>query len=154
LRFNISHTHGLVACAISHGIDLGIDVEASDRAIELDIADRYFAPEEAALVRSAPADQGRCLFFRFWTLKEAFIKATGEGLSRPLASFAFTLDPIRVALHPDRDDARRDDNPAYWQFAQIRPISDRFLALALRRPDAADVSLDIREARPDEIVPR
>jgi 4'-phosphopantetheinyl transferase len=154
LCFNISHTHGLVASAIAYGRDLGVDVEAADRTIDLAITDRYFAPAEAAIVHAAPPDQARCLFFRFWTLKEAFIKATGEGLSRPLASFAFTLDPISIAFYPDHDDAMREDNPAHWQFAQCHVKPDWFLALALRRSDAADVPIDIRAVQQDEISPR
>jgi 4'-phosphopantetheinyl transferase len=154
LGFNISHTDGLVACAVTYGRDVGVDVEASDRTIDLAMADQYFAPAEAATVRSVPPDQARCLFFRFWTLKEAFIKATGEGLSRPLASFAFTLDPISIAFYPDRDDAMRGDTPARWQFAQYRPVPDRFLALAVRRSDAADAPIDIRAVQQEEISPR
>ncbi|HUN40949.1 MAG TPA: 4'-phosphopantetheinyl transferase superfamily protein [Acetobacteraceae bacterium] len=154
LCFNISHTDGLIACAVTYGCDLGIDVEASNRTIDLAITDRYFAPSEAAIIRAAPPDQALCLFFRFWTLKEAFIKATGEGLSRPLASFAFTLDPISVAFYPNGDGAMRDDNPARWQFAQCRPVPDRFLALALRRADTANVPIDIRAVQREEISPR
>jgi 4'-phosphopantetheinyl transferase len=152
LRFNISHTNGLAACAVTYGRDLGVDVEASDRAVELEIADRYFAPEEIATIRSAAPDQRQSLLFRFWTLKEAFIKATGEGLSRPLDSFAFTLDPIRISFHPNRDDARRDDNPTCWQFAQCRPFPNRFLALAVRRPETAEISIDIQAALPHDIA--
>ena len=118
------------------------------------IANRYFAPEESSIVHAAPPDQARHLFFRFWTLKEAFIKATGEGLIRPLDSFAFTLDPIRIAFYPNRDSASRYDNPAHWQFAQCCPAAGRFLALALRRSDIGDVPLDIRAASVEEIVCR
>ena len=153
LCFNISHANGLVACAVSGSLDVGVDVETSDRTTELDIADTYFAPEETAIVRSAPPDQRHFLFFRIWTLKEAFIKATGEGLSRPLNSFAFMLDPIRVVFYPDREGEARDDSSRYWQFAQCCPAPNQFLALALRRSDAPDVSVDIKAARPDEIAP-
>jgi 4'-phosphopantetheinyl transferase len=154
LRFNMSHTHGLVACAVTFGRKVGVDVETSDRTTELSIADRYFAPEEAAMVRVAPLDERRRLFFRFWTLKEAFIKATGEGLSRPLPSFGFMLDPIRITFHPNRDDVRRGDSPAHWQFEQCYPVPNQFLALALQRTDASNVPLDIRAMQVHEMTLR
>jgi 4'-phosphopantetheinyl transferase len=85
LHFNISHTRGLAACAIAHQ-EVGVDVERSDRAVDLAIARHYFAPEEVRVLNSAsPGREGK-VFFRFWSLKEAFIKATGEGLNRPLDS--------------------------------------------------------------------
>jgi 4'-phosphopantetheinyl transferase len=101
LRFNISHTRGLVTCAVAYR-DVGVDVESADRAVDLDLADTVFAPEEALVLKSAPPALQRDLFFRLWTLKEAFIKATGEGLNRPLGSFSFTLGPVRIRLHPER----------------------------------------------------
>ena len=49
------------------------------------------------LQQAPPSERARC-FFRLWTLKEAYIKAIGKGLSAPLNSFAFTLEPIRIAF--------------------------------------------------------
>lgn len=154
VHFNISHTNGLVACAVGADCELGVDVENTERTTNLEVAHRYFAPEESATVLSAIPDQRLQLFYRFWTLKEAFIKATGEGLNRPLASFAFTLDPIGITFYRDRHHAGSVDVPGRWQFAQICPIPNRFLAVALRRPDFAEVPLDIRAADMDEIVCR
>jgi 4'-phosphopantetheinyl transferase len=154
LRFNMSHTRGLVACAISDSCDLGVDVEASDRATDLTLADRHFAPVEVAIIRSAPPHQQHRLFFRFWTLKEAFIKATGEGLSRSLASFSFTLDPIRIAFHSDHDELKRRDDPVHWQFAQCFVAPERILALAVRRLDAIDLPLDIQAMQVDDMTER
>jgi 4'-phosphopantetheinyl transferase len=151
LRFNLSHTRDLVACAISDGCDVGVDVEATERPADLTLADRYFAPEEVIIIRSVPPHRQRQLFFRFWTLKEAFIKATGEGLSRPLSSFSFTLDPIRIAFHPDRDEPKRDDKPMHWQFIQRCVWPDHILALAVLRPDAPDLQIDIRPMRTEDM---
>ncbi len=151
--FNISHTNGLVACALTRTHPIGVDVEASDRVTKLDIAGRYFAPEETAQVRAASPEQGKQRFFRFWTLKEAFIKATGEGLNRPLDSFGFSLDPIRITFYPERDEHRRTGDPADWQFAQMRPAPNRMLALAVHRAGAPDLVLDIQAAQPETIAP-
>jgi len=152
LRFNISHTRGFVACAIAHD-EVGVDVEASNRMTDFDIADRFFAPEEARLVKSAPPEGRACVFFRFWTLKEAFIKATGEGLRRPLDSFSFTFDPVRIAFHPEREGIPHQDEPAAWQFVECRPARDRPLALAIMRNTLRPLRLDVRAARPEEVAP-
>ena len=152
LRFNISHTRGLVACAIAYR-ELGVDVEATDRSTDIDVADTVLAPEEALLVNTAPPERQRCLFFRFWTLKEAFIKATGEGLKRPLDSFSFELDPIRISFHPERTRGSHSDDPEGWQFAEYVPLPNRHLALAFRHTPSRRVRLDVRAARPEEIAP-
>jgi 4'-phosphopantetheinyl transferase len=149
----MSHTWGFVACAMARD-EVGVDVEASDRMTDFDIADRLFAPEDAQLVKSAPPEERACTFFRFWTLKEAFIKATGEGLRRPLDSFSFMFDPVRIVFHPEREGAPRQDDPAAWQFAECRPARSRPLALAVRRTRLRPLRLDARAARPEEVAPR
>lgn len=152
LRFNLSHTRGLVACAIAYD-EVGVDVEAADRKVDFALADQFFAPEEAWLVNAAPAAQKGSLFFRLWTLKEAFIKATGEGLRRPLDSFSFSFDPLRIAFHPGREDRLAQYDAAAWQFFTCYVAESRPLALAVQRPMQLPIKLDMRAARPDEITP-
>jgi 4'-phosphopantetheinyl transferase len=147
LRFNISHTRGLVARAVTREDELGLDVEVTDRPTALETTSRYFAADEVHAVLHAEPEKRRCLFFRFWTLKEAFIKATGEGLNRPLDSFAFSLDPIRVAFHT------RGNDPTDWQFVECSPRPHRQLALALCRPRSRPMRLDARAMRPEEVAP-
>jgi 4'-phosphopantetheinyl transferase len=147
LRFSLAHTHGLAACAIARD-DIGVDVEASDRRADLEAVDQYLAPAEVLAVRTAPPERRRALFFRFWTLKEAFIKATGEGLHRDLASFSFTLDPPRISFRPTDDGGPHQDDPAGWRFAERRPREDRPLAIAVRWPAARPFQLD---AGPDSL---
>jgi 4'-phosphopantetheinyl transferase len=153
LRFNISHTRGMVACAVTLGDELGVDVEAADRRTDFRIADRFFAPEEARLVAAAALEQRARLFFRFWTLKEAFIKATGEGLRRPLDSFSFTLDPVRIAFHPEREGAPRHDDPAAWRFAEMQAAPERPVALAVHRPASRPMRLDAGGMCAEEVAP-
>jgi 4'-phosphopantetheinyl transferase len=139
LRFNLSHSRGFVACAIATGAAVGIDVETLSRKHGgLDIADRFFTPSEVAILHATASSQQREAFFRLWTLKEALIKATGEGLHRPLDSFSFSLDPTAVRFHPaDADEA------AKWTFVEHRPTPRHALALAIRQPSAQPVSLSI-----------
>ncbi|MGJ4939173.1 4'-phosphopantetheinyl transferase family protein [Bradyrhizobium sp. HKCCYLS1011] len=128
VTFNLSHTKGLVACAVGHGIEMGVDVEriAPERA-ELDIAERYFSADEVALMRAAPLAQRTQTFFRFWTLKEALIKATGEGLNRALDSFSFSFNPTAVRFHPDDP-----TEAARWRFIEDQPTPNHALAMAIR----------------------
>lgn len=91
--FNLSHTRGMVAVAISPQGDVGVDVEQSgaSRDPELDIADRWFSPDEVAQIGAEAEDADkRERFMRIWNLKEAVIKATGRGLSQELTGFTVT----------------------------------------------------------------
>jgi 4'-phosphopantetheinyl transferase len=146
IRFNLSHTAGLAACAITGDREVGVDVEHLGRALTHDVAARFFAPREVAdLEKLPPGDRGR-VFFDYWTLKEAYIKARGLGLALPLRHFAFVLRPPappRVTF----DDAI-DDEPGSWQFVQASPTPAHRLALAVRRT-GADLPVTI-----EDVVPR
>jgi len=93
MDFNISHTEGLVVVALAPKSALGVDVECKHRRGKtLEIADRFFHPQEINCIGQPVAElDQRALFFRFWTLKEAYVKALGDGLQRSLQSFYFTL---------------------------------------------------------------
>jgi len=98
LRFNSSNSGNLAAYAFTEGCDLGIDVEALRPMPDMDrIAARFFAPEEASELGSLPESDRPQGFFNCWTRKEAYIKAVGDGLSIPLASFQVTLRPGAAA---------------------------------------------------------
>lgn len=126
LRFNISHTRGLVACAVAARDDLGLDVEdLCRREASPGLAERHFAAAEVALLAAAPPAARHATFLRIWTLKEAFVKATGDGIGLDLHRFAFSLDPPRLTL--DAGDATE------WRFLQWQPTPRHILAVALRR---------------------
>ena len=135
LRVNLSHTRGMAAVALGLDLDLGIDVETRKRTLlTLDLADRYFAPAEVALLKRLPASELNEALFSLWTLKEAFIKAVGKGLSIPLDSFAFNLDPEAFSLD--------DGNPEEWFFMRLKPVQDYAMAVALRHPEPASVRVN------------
>jgi 4'-phosphopantetheinyl transferase len=130
LHFNLAHTDGLVALALSREPVLGIDVEnCAARAAPLLIANRYFTADEARDLATLPAAEQSRRFYSLWTLKESWIKATGLGLSAGLGdvSFAFRGD------HRARLAAFANDDAAAWSFWQATPSPDHVLALALRR---------------------
>jgi 4'-phosphopantetheinyl transferase len=139
LQFNLSHTRGFVACAVCVGAEIGIDVEtlAPERA-GLDIAKRFFSLSEVRILQGTAPDQQPAVFFRLWTLKEAFIKATGEGLNRALDSFSFSLDPVSIAFP-----SGEADEAAQWQFVEMRPTARHLLSLGIRRPPGALASLTV-----------
>ncbi|MFT6157019.1 4'-phosphopantetheinyl transferase family protein [Zhongshania sp.] len=93
IQFNTAHTSGLTVCVVTRGNDIGVDVEsrAESRSV-LNMADDYFSVLELQALNSRADDQQLDYFYRYWTLKEAYIKARGEGLSIPLHDFSVVLD--------------------------------------------------------------
>jgi 4'-phosphopantetheinyl transferase len=90
VHFNISHTRGLAAVALA-GRAVGVDVEAVREMEDMRaVAETVFAAASLSALANAAGDAARtALFYRFWTLGEAFIKATGEGLALGLKTFTF-----------------------------------------------------------------
>ena len=103
LQFNISHTHGYALMAVLRNQPIGIDVEYTGRKIDdyLAIAKRFFTANEyhAITLSSNP----RAAFFRCWTRKEAFIKATGMGLSFGLQNVEVSVEEPAVLLNIQGD---------------------------------------------------
>jgi 4'-phosphopantetheinyl transferase len=92
LEFNLTHSDGVAAVAVTTGCALGIDLERLRPIPDIEeIARRYFCPEEAAEILPLPPGEREQAFFRCWTRKEAYIKAIGDGLSCPLDSFQVTV---------------------------------------------------------------
>lgn len=142
LRFNISHTKGLIVIAVSRDGDIGVDIEGMGRqARALDLAHRYFSARELADLHALAPDAQAERFLHLWTLKEAYIKACGMGLAIPLDSFSFVLgrDDIGVAFA-----ASREDVPERWRFWQLRLMDTYLCAIALgRETHPADYTLQI-----------
>jgi 4'-phosphopantetheinyl transferase len=127
VQFNLSHSHGVIVCAAALGRQVGIDVEDGGRRMEcLDLAERYFAPAEVAHLRTLHGDARQAAFFTIWTLKEAFVKAIGHGLSFPLDAFAFELEQGRL-----RRFVPPSSLPGSWRFFQFEPTPRHCGALAV-----------------------
>lgn len=129
LSINLSHTPGLVACAIAGGADVGIDVEATDRKVDPRVAQRFFSSDENRALLRCPSEARRAdRFFALWTLKEAYVKATGQGLAHPLHTMVFTVaDDDTVTFRPPPDvDATE------WGFWLFAPTGGHRLAVAIR----------------------
>lgn len=97
--FSLSHAGEWAVCALSDH-PVGVDIERCTDG-RRDIAARFFHEEEVRLLRSLPAAQHDNAFYALWVLKEAFVKATGQGLALPLRSFWIELGAPPV-LHADK----------------------------------------------------
>lgn len=141
LDFNISHTHGLVACALGpaapapagSGTHVGIDCESLGRAIDDDLAEVFCSPAELAALRDQPAE-ARVLT---WVLKEALVKASGRGLELPLQAVNVAPDPARVLGVPPRMGTAAD-----WRVEHWRPTPRHIAALAYRASAGAPLTVE------------
>lgn len=131
LHFNLSHSHGYALLAFALRAEVGVDIEKlrPDFATR-EIAERFFAPDEVAVLASLKPNQQANAFFKCWTRKEAFIKAHGMGLS-------FGLDKFSVSFAPDASPAllRSDPEPnasQQWSLFDL-PVPENYLgALAIK----------------------
>ena len=82
LAFNISHSVDRLMIAIGRNSQLGVDIEICKERFNLSgLVDKCFAEEEASYWTKLPETQKNQAFYRFWTRKEAFVKATGHGIA-------------------------------------------------------------------------
>lgn len=145
LEFNLSHTEGMCVVALSGSSRVGCDVESLNQpSLEVDIARNFFTPEESEEILTYPPAQQVKRLLTYWTLKEAYIKAEGQGLSMGLDTFYFSLQdnqPPRLMLK------RGAQQPsAQWQFKQMM-ISDHYLfSLAIEPIHGVDANVEIKKA--------
>ena len=131
LRFNMSHSHGVALYAVTKEREIGVDVEhvRSEFASD-DIARRFFSPFEVGVLCGLPEVDRVAAFFRCWTRKEAYIKATGRGLSQPLHGFDVTLGSGEDVALLRTDDGSHER----WQLVDIE-VGDGYAgALAVEKP--------------------
>jgi 4'-phosphopantetheinyl transferase len=126
--FSLSHAGDLALVAVAR-CAVGVDIEHEREDLAPDgIVARYFSESEAQDYFALPPALRRPAFLAAWTLKEAYLKATGEGLRRPLNSFSVTIAPDappRLAFPPDAPaDERR------WQLVRLSPAPGYCGALA------------------------
>ncbi len=147
LRFNLSHTRGLIALAVSRDRDVGVDVEhLSVREVSLGIAHRFFSATEVRDLASVPENGRQDRFFEYWTFKESYIKARGMGLSLPLDGFSFEFaQPDRVRI---RIDPALEDDDERWMFWQFRPSVEYMLALCVERSNDRHPRIALRACVP------
>ena len=93
--FNLSHGGDMVICAVSDSA-VGCDIEKVRNA-PIGVAKRFFCENELRYISSCSKEAQDRAFFRLWTMKESYIKMTGEGMSLPLDHFEMRVeDDVRV----------------------------------------------------------
>jgi 4'-phosphopantetheinyl transferase len=149
LQFNMTHSGDLAMIALTVRREVGLDVERIRPLSDMEqIANHFFCPEEASEVMSVPQTDRERAFFLCWTRKEAYIKATGEGLSAPLASF-------RVTVHPDVPPRflyvqHNETEAKSWTLHDLQVAAGYAAALAYRDQPRSLCLLSV--ADPDELI--
>jgi 4'-phosphopantetheinyl transferase len=132
LQFNVSHSANMALIAVGSEHRLGVDIEKIRGDVDITtLAERFFSLRERAGLQALPEHLRVPGFFACWTRKEAFLKATGEGLSFPLADFSVTthpdLDPELEEIKGSTDDGKR------WFLADLSVVEDFRAAVARER---------------------
>ncbi|MED6206737.1 hypothetical protein PIB30_029592 [Stylosanthes scabra] len=151
LRFNISHTSSLIACGVTVGSPIGIDVEEKQRRLKNDVlafARRYFSPDEIEmLTKIADPELRRLELIKLWTLKEAYVKAVGKGFSNlPFNTFTFQFgNRLKTGIHlrphvmskaheitvePPDDSKNISGN---WQFVLLELYGSHYAAICIEQ---------------------
>ncbi|MEM9293799.1 MAG: 4'-phosphopantetheinyl transferase superfamily protein [Acidobacteriota bacterium] len=130
LRFNLSHSETLALYALSCDTELGVDVEQLRPMPDAEqIAERFFSVSERDTLRSIPSERKSEAFFNCWTRKEAYIKATGDGLSMPLDRFDVTLAPEDEPRMLSAEGST--EKAAHWSMRHLNPKPGYVGALAV-----------------------
>ncbi len=134
INFNVSHSGGLALYAVTQACPIGIDVEYLRAVPHLEeIASRFFSLHEFQMLMAVPAECRMESFFACWTRKEAFLKASGEGIGGGLSKVEVTLFPwaepeiLRVA----GDSQARTK----WQLRSFSPTAGYLAAVAFKHHD-------------------
>lgn len=95
LYFNLSHSGNVAVCAVAD-CEVGVDVQLCKKGREA-VAERFFTEKEREILRRA-GEEGRFeeVFFALWSIKESYLKYTGLGMKKGLASFDIDFDGQRI----------------------------------------------------------
>lgn len=128
-QFNVSHSHGLALYAIAHRRSVGIDIE-SIRPMEVEqLAQRFFCEREYQQLCKLSDEQQSIAFFTYWTAKEAYLKATGEGL--------VGLQHVEIVWEGESLSARRltPEEFPHFSLQKLHPPAGYAAALAVEGQD-------------------
>lgn len=112
--FNLSHSGEYVVCAFSES-EIGVDIERIG-CERMGVARRFFHPDEIRTLEETGENERKELFFRYWTVKESFLKYKGTGLRRPLSSFLVWGRDGDIRIREGKGDL-----PVYIQECRIDP---------------------------------
>ena len=130
LRFNLTHTDGLVCCIVTLDDDCGVDTEKiTARHAMPGVAKRMFSEAEHRELRRLEGREHLEYFFTRWTLREAYVKARGTGIFFPTHKLTFTLTANRsIAVSFDSDIENKNE---FWNFQLLTLSEVHITAIAL-----------------------
>ena len=137
--YNLSHSEERAMCVVSME-EVGCDTEKI-ADIDFKIADRFFNPSECELLNDlSDINEKRTMFFRLWTLKESFMKATGLGMELPLDSFSVDITDdiisVRQNISKERYYFKEYDRNDGYRFAVCSLAPDFENEIRIINPDA------------------
>jgi 4'-phosphopantetheinyl transferase len=131
INFNLSHSKNLIILAVAQHEKLGIDVEYLMRKGGLiELANAFFSPKEVSQLDLLDDEIKMRRFFDLWTLKEAYVKACGMGLSISLSDFSYIFnkyDQFHIEFNSERI-----DTPENWYFWRVNISEKHAISLALK----------------------
>ena len=131
LDFNLSHTDGLVACAVTRSGRVGVDVEALDLERDLDrVVERVLGHRERDWWHGLRPEDRALGFLDLWTLKEAHFKASSKGVRWPFSSLEFEIESEFEASRLEEAGARIEEAP--WHYTRRAPTPRHRLAVAFQ----------------------
>ena len=133
LQFNLSHANGMALYAIAHHLTVGVDLEFHRPTADLEqLSKRFFSAQEYAIICALPPEQRQPCFFRLWTCKEAYIKATGDGLmGLSTATLAFDIGQSFKILGLEASTRLKHS----WSLVQFQPLTRYTAAMAVASQD-------------------
>lgn len=135
ISFNLSHSGDLALVAVVQGAAIGVDIERWDNRVEfLDLARHYFSAAELRSLQTLAADPLKLMqgFFRGWSRKEAYLKATGDGIGCGLQHFDVAILPAEpAALLADR---LKPGAPSRWKMHDLEIETGYSAAVVAERP--------------------
>ncbi|GAP98708.1 4'-phosphopantetheinyl transferase family protein [Leptolyngbya sp. NIES-2104] len=127
IQFNLAHSEHLALYAVTLDRAVGIDIEHRRTVDQLEkLVQRFFRPSEARTIEAEPE-----LFFEYWTCKEAFLKATGTGLSKLQE---LEIDRTRLKTIP------REARSQQWHLEKV-PINDQFVSAIVVEKNCSKLEL-------------
>jgi hypothetical protein len=151
LDFNLSHSGDWLACAITAGTAVGLDIEYCDPGRDvLKLARRFFQTHEIAALQACNREEQTARFYDYWTLKEAGVKAGGAALGLELESSGFRLDfPPGVGGVTGQGKIRGypDDLATQAYYCLLDPVVGYRLAICWLPPAAVQPRLRMFELR-------
>lgn len=132
VKFNLAHSNFQVVYAVSIDTEVGIDIEYKKKIPDaFHIAERFFSQYEKDDLKKVAGEKTEEVFYNCWTRKEAFIKATGKGLSMPLDEFSVSIlpgeKPELLWLKSNPEDVKE------WSLFDIHVSTDYKASLAVRK---------------------